>query len=242
MDSTEAHAQKHLEFLGLGPTTYEPEPNRPPDFLTRTGVAVEVRRLNQHAAVGNATVALEYDSIPIAKGMAAALRELQLSSADGNGWFVSFFFRRPVPLWKTLRPIVVASLTDFPLTRSGSAEIEVTENFWLRLYPYSIPRQKRFTFGGYVDRDSGGWLIHEVLRNAQICSDEKRAKVAAVRSNYKEWWLLLVDHIGLGADDLEHELLATQPGIKHDWDRLIILNPADHTRAVELPRLGSGSE
>ena len=240
MDRTEAHALSYLEGLGLGAFQFEPEPNRPPDFLSEGGIAVEARRLNQHAEVDGKPLALEHDSIPIERGMAKLIREMGLPSVNGEGWFVSYLFQRPAPLWKKISKLVKEQLKVLHAHGVVASKLKIADRFWLRLHPYSISRPMRFTFGGYSDRDSGGWLVHEVMRNAQICSDEKSVKVAGVRSKYAVWWLLLVDHIGLGASELETELFSANLGIHHDWDRLILLSPSDSSRAIDIPKLPVG--
>ena len=65
MDAAEAHALRFLEHLGIGPVRYEPDGNQPPDFVTANGIAVEVRRLNQHRVTADGHTALEHDAFPI---------------------------------------------------------------------------------------------------------------------------------------------------------------------------------
>jgi hypothetical protein len=81
--------------------------------------------------------------------------------------------------------------------------------------------------GAVSDRDSGGWVTTELERNLQLCIDEKTAKMSAIRTKYAEWWLLLVDHINYGVEDA----LQVPP---HDWDRIILVSPFDHTQAFEV--------
>ena len=51
--------------------------------------------------------------------------------------------------------------------------------------------------------------------------------MSAIRSKYSEWWLVLIDHIGY-----ETKEALTVPF--HDWDKIILIDPQDHTRAFEL--------
>jgi hypothetical protein len=87
---------------------------------------------------------------------------------------------------------------------------------------------------GCTDRESGGWLIPEMEKNLRICIGEKTKKIANVRSKYEEWWLTLVDHIGYGLDNFDRKQFLDQVSLTHDWKKVILIDPRDHTRAFEL--------
>jgi hypothetical protein len=237
---SEAHAKRYLESCGFGPVTYEPDPNHPPDLLTQDGIAVEVRRLNQHARVKDQLIALDFDALPIHKGMRSLVQTLGSASVDGSGWFVSFRLKRPATMWKVLRPLVASALNDAHLSGRAEPRRKLADGFTLMLHPYSIAREARFTYGGFVDRDAGGWFVSKIMDNAQHCSDEKTMKVAPFRHRYRRWWLLLVDDIGLGDSTLEGDALTSHPGLRHSWDRVLLLSEKDHTRALDLPRADAG--
>ncbi|MGH9611908.1 MAG: hypothetical protein ACRD4P_02390 [Bryobacteraceae bacterium] len=44
---------------------------------------------------------------------------------------------------------------------------------------------------------------------------------------YLEWWLVLSDHINYG----RKESLRVP---RNDWDKIILIDPGDHTRAFEI--------
>ncbi len=83
---------------------------------------------------------------------------------------------------------------------------------------------------GWLDgEDSGAWVVSHLERNVRICIDEKTAKISGIRTKYPEWWLVLIDRIFYGvwvweAIHIPH----------HGWDRVILINPIDPTRAVEV--------
>ena len=52
MKPEEKTAEKYLSALSLGPVTYEPDGNVPPDFKVGKSLGVEVRRLN-HKTTGS---------------------------------------------------------------------------------------------------------------------------------------------------------------------------------------------
>ena len=81
--------------------------------------------------------------------------------------------------------------------------------------------------GGCSDLDSGGWVIPELERNLRICIDEKTSKTRAIREKYPEWWLALIDFINCGEKEVLHV-----PA--HNWDKIILISPLDHTKAYEI--------
>ena len=232
MDAAEALAERYLVYFGFGPVRYEPDGNCPPDFVTADGTAVEVRRLNQHFDRDGESVALEHDSFPYLAGMRHVLASFG-SSKGGQSWWVGFHFHRPAPLWKKVEPKVRAALTD--IDRAGAVtdrKIAIIRRFSITVLPCSSAQGERFLLSGYSDNDAGGWFVHEIQRNIQICVDEKTRKIARFRSQYPRWWLILVDHIGYGGSDFEAELLRERARVRHDWDRVVLLSPLDHTRAT----------
>jgi len=73
-------------------------------------------------------------------------------------------------------------------------------------------------------RRSSYWVVPELERNLKICIDEKTLKTSAIREKYPEWWLVLIDRINFG----DKEALQVSD---HNWDKIILIDPDDHTRA-----------
>jgi hypothetical protein len=239
MKGSEAHAKAFLEHLGLGPVVYEPNGNRPPDLVTAGGIAVEVRRLNQHYEDEGKLRALEHDDFPLLDGFRRLLATFG-PSREGQSWWVSYWFRRPVPKWRVLEKAARELLAHVDReARAPERTIAVHPNFTIRLIPCTVPQLQRFAFSGYVDRNAGGWLIYELQRNLQICSDEKVRKVAPYLDQYDTWWLVLVDKIGHGSGATEEDLIAANVLVRGPWHRLVLLNPSDPTRWVDV-RLDAG--
>ncbi len=89
--------------------------------------------------------------------------------------------------------------------------------------------------GGQVDGDSGGWVLSEMERNIKLCIHEKTEKRNRnARQRYAEWWLILADHIGYGLDRSDQEQFRKQISISHDWQKIILVDPQNHTRAFEI--------
>ena len=128
----------------------------------------------------------------------------------------------------TLKRKVHGALTGFleRRMRLESSKIYITDRFELILIPPSKPRPACFTLGTALDRDTGGWMASLLRENIQICVDEKSRKIAKFRSNYERWWLVLIDHVGYGTQE--------QIQVKHDWDKILVVNPMDPRCGYEL--------
>ena len=74
--------------------------------------------------------------------------------------------------------------------------------------------------------DCGGWLGSELQRNVQIAVEEKTKKIEKRRSNYPEWWLILVDQVGYGMEE--------PFSVKHDWDKVVLINPQQPSQGYEV--------
>ena len=91
-----------------------------------------------------------------------------------------------------------------------------------------------FVMAGCTDQESGGWLLAEMETNIRHCASEKARKISKMRPKYPTWWLALVDHIGRGLDDFDTAMFREQFSIEHAWDKIIVIDPGDHTRWFEL--------
>ena len=127
-----------------------------------------------------------------------------------------------------------ALLTFMAHAHSQPLDCEIVPGFRLKLWPATTVRQTFYLFGGYSDRQTTGYVIHEIEVNLRLCIEEKTRKVAAMRHKYPEWWLVLPDHIGWGLDEFDQESFRKQVSLIHSFDRVILLDPRDHTRAFRI--------
>ena len=79
------------------------------------------------------------------------------------------------------------------------------------------------------DEDSGGWVLEELERNLRFCIDEKTEKIRSHRNRYAEWWLVLVDQLSYGLSECSRAQFKQHIEISHGWDRVILVDPLDHT-------------
>lgn len=237
MDDTERIAEQYLLSLGLGDPAFEPDGNVPPDFLLGGRIAIEVRRLNQYKTLPTGAIEpLDELSNPFVRNVEGYLPNFG-ASARGESWFVFLHFSRPLERWRKLRRKLANVLDSF---KRGSNRLldsyffEVTSNFEIELWRARKPHSEFFLLGGSADEDSGGFVLVETTRSLTVCIPEKEAKVERFRCRYPEWWLVLVNYVGLAlnADDLS-SLRETQP-VSHTWDKVILVNPLNPLIGAEI--------
>jgi hypothetical protein len=234
VDTSESLVEAYLRHSGYTDIKYEPDGNIPPDFLVNGRIAIEVRRLNQNHATSAGVKGLEEVSIPLL----LRVRKLLLSfgpSIAGESWFVFHRFSRPLPKWHLLLTSIERVLQDFIANPNRHPfDRKISENFELKVFRAGSKYSTFFVHAGNSDRQSGGWLLAEMETNLRFCVAEKAKKIASVRAKYPEWWLIFSDHIGLGLDDFDKECFRDQVSISHNFDKIVLFDPRDPTRAFEV--------
>jgi hypothetical protein len=228
-------AEKHVaEFLRRRGHTFKHEPDGriPPDFLVDDRIAVEVQRLIQESGTGHTTLA--ETAIPLWLNVKKLALELGPPTL-GACWCLYYRFQRPITLKKLMRDLKL-QLVAF---RDGGSHkktiLNVGNNFKLEIRPAPRAHETFFVMLGSSDQERGGFLFDEIKRSATICIDKKTGKIKKYRAKYSVWWLVLVDFIAYGLDDLDVQQFKSQVSIPHPgWDKVIVLNPSDATRFFEI--------
>ncbi len=234
MNRDEQIAEAYLAELGLGKPDFEPDGNVPPDFLLQSRIAIEVRRLNKHSFGSGKPQGLEQAEIPLMKAANDVLREFD-PRHDGFSFFVFVRFSRPVPSKKKLQQSMRHELQSF---LAGSRERlnhrTISTGIEIDVIPTTTDHGRPFLIGGNSDDERGGWLLEDMEKNIQHCSDEKQLKIAHYRQNYPEWWLVLVDHIGYALDDFDRRNFKRDVTITHNWNKIVLVSPIDSGHAYEI--------
>lgn len=236
MKPEETRAEEYLKSLNIGQVVFEPRGNVAPDFEVGSDIAVEVRRLNQSYERGGKLRGLEEDRIPIIAKMQKLIETITLpdnSSADLS-WFVCFVIKkRPIESWKEIANLLNEFLLSFYLSDRSMKEIRLSSSISVSLIPASTKLETFFRLGGLSDFDAGGWIIPELTKNIGHCIRAK-SEVLKSLSAYRERWLVLIDHIGLG----RKEDFSIHP---FGWDKVILLAPEGKLTAYEPPALPNGN-
>lgn len=237
MDRSEQVIYAHLQHRGVADIRCEPDGNVPPDFVVNQRVAVEARRLNQREDLPDAFRGLEETAIPFGRTMRQVLDAFGPPRA-GISWFVSYTFRRPL----AARPAMVRALTEALEQFASEPEptrrrVSVASTVTLRFSVASKQHATMFVLGGSADHDGGGFVLAELVRDVSICIDEKSRKISPYRARYPEWWLMFADEIAYGsldAGDIEEFRALMEIRKDHNWDKIVLVNPLDAARAIEL--------
>lgn len=235
LDFSEKLAESYLHHRGYSKIVFEPDGNIPPDFLVDGRIAIEVRRLNQQYDIGQRHQGLEEVAIPLWQKINKLVLSFGNPTTAQNSWFVFYSFRRPLEDWTLLESKIRMTLLSFMKSPSrDNAEWKLGDRFKLRVARASNLHATFYVMGGYSDREAGGWVLAEMEKNLRICITEKTHKISAVRTKYPEWWLVLADHIGYGLDEYDRQLFRETVPLSHTWDKIILIDPRDHTRAFEI--------
>lgn len=236
MKDAERLADQYLRSLALGEVVYEPDGNVPPDFSIDGRIAVEVRRLNQIYIYENKMKeGLEELSIPIWNRFKKNLSSLG-PSFHGECWYVCIYFRRPLEKPQEYWPLIESRLQEFRSRHfREQSKLEITQNLSLELFRSGKDHGYFFMLSTSRDEDSGGRVINEIERNLRLCISEKEAKIAPYRSRYREWWLVLADHIDYSMDDEDRQKFRSyvMPRLSHSFTKIIILDPRGQRSVFE---------
>ncbi len=178
MDDTETLALKYLESLNLGPITFEPDGNIPPDFAIDRRIAVEVRRLNEHwISPAGEVEGLENDLYAIDRLIRSLTDDIGRPTR-GESWFVTYRFSRPLLPWSDLKRAIREYLVHFRDGRIQSTEYSVGHSFHLALFRASQVHPTCFLMGGASDEDSGGFVARLLKENIEFCIKDKGRKIS----------------------------------------------------------------
>jgi len=225
-------AYEHLLFRGHLDVVYEPDGNITPDFLVDGHIAVEVRRLNQNDFNVMPHRGLEESEIPLRMHLVRLLASYGTSNVTR---FIGLDFRRPLPKWsviekgaRTFLDNVVAGALPEGVMRM------VAPNVKLEYLCAVADARDAFELGVENDDDWGGWLLEQFDKNLRLCVDKKARKFAQFRSRYPEWWLVLIDQVAYGLTEHDRQQFRQNTRIEHDWDKIIIVSPIDHSYYFEM--------
>jgi hypothetical protein len=180
MNDSEKFVFEYLKSRDFRSVVYEPDGKVPPDFLIDGRIAVEVRRLNQNEKTAKGHRGLEEVSKPLNALVEKALIAIG-PPVYGVSWFVSYFYRRPLPPWRKLDKLLRNALRELRERPDlETCRIRVAGKLRLSFTRASELHPNLFVLGSYSDQDCGGFVISEIAENLRICMAEKSLKVSRV--------------------------------------------------------------
>jgi hypothetical protein len=224
-------AQGFLRAFFQKEPIYEPlKKGSPPDFCIE-GTAFEVRRLNQHYINADGTVqGLEEVSYPLRDALNGELSKISFLPHRGSFFWI-LDFERPLEAKPSKIAREIARRASFHYSSGSRSKQTLTAHgVTVELAPASNLYQKAFLLGIEVDGDSGGWSGDIYQRPIQCALEEKIKKTRAVAERFDRWFLVLVDSIMTGIEDVGTLTLNLQ-----HFNGIVVINP-NGSLALEWPK------
>ena len=236
----------------------------PPDYVADNEFAVEVRRLNLGVRIKGTTRGEEDCRIPLYESIERTLARIG-KPANGRTWVIDcdYDFPKGLPTTKVVRAQILRALQplttpcndadlkrlrlDHPIDCRHRQEMDLLSHLHLPLKcgicldleEVAADRRARFVLGNVSD-GHGILVLSELEKSIIDAINAKNERIAHRVNRFPEWWLLLVDHIGLVANSglTEHEmdLLRARVHVEHPWSRVIIVSRWQPSSWYELQR------
>lgn len=231
MDSAEKIAESYLKKI-FDNVIFEPNGNIPPDFIADNKIAVEVRRLNENYFKGSKVIGLEKDRIKLSNSFTKICAEFNTDFAEQCYWII-LQYERPIDKIKILNKSLKVALINFLSSPSTPKTIQIGKNFSIQICKAPTQTKQKFRIGGYSDQDSAGW-VHEIYTdNINHAIQEKTTKIAAHKSKYKNWWLVLVDQLEF-LDEYDKPSVIKNLKKNDTWDQVLVIHPHTGSEIIKI--------
>lgn len=215
-----------LKSQGYKDVVYEPDGNNPPDVLLDKQIAIEVRRLNQNTWSGDRIEGLEQIQNKVHSAVISVLNEHNPYNVK-NSAIVSYLFNRPFKDVKALKKWLVKILKEHDFVIDQKIKYEYDYGFEISFWPLDSKWKDAYVYGASSDLDSGGYGLEVFYRNLKWVIEEKDNKIEKYRPRYNEWWIALVDHIGIRFTEDEWKQFYNLPRIETTFNRILIISPGE---------------
>ena len=259
VNEDERLARKWIE--GQGFTDIRRPCEDPPDYVVNGCNAVEVRRLNSMNEIEGRVKGEESSRIPLYETVKNILKNIE-PPGDEETWFiyVEYDFSFPLPKGRIVEKQTREALHSFIYpyeqgvvknpgysyrNKKHSAGPDSLSGFH-RCLPCGIcldlgkggSRSSKFELVEVSD-DKGCIVLPELIKNINICVEEKSQKIEGCINYYDSWWLLLVDHMSklpLSSILQDSELKNLRKAIssREPWSRIVIISPINPEWFYEL--------
>jgi len=228
--SEEKIAYEYLESIGFENIVYEPNGNRTPDFVIDDEIAVEVRRLNQF-----------HNKVPLEKVQFNLLPKIvkQIESFNGKtlfkeSAFVGVSYSRPIKYSKKIKNKINSILEIHSLNMSISNKYFINDHLEINIMPSSEKLEFQYNFGSSLDKNAGGFVLGSIHESLKLIIEEKHEKIKPFKSEYKKWWLILIDYVGYGIRENEIEGFRSNIDFDLRFNKVFIIPPLNPTQGIEL--------
>jgi hypothetical protein len=233
MKREEQIVRSYLESTGEYKILYEPDGNIPPDFTLNGEIAVEVRRLNQNILIGNKLIPVEDLDFNLIPKLEKLFKDITVDNYT-QSIFVSVRYQRPLVVTKELLKEVKNRILESLQLLNKEMLVEINSHLSLKLYRSSLKLDDYISIGAISDLDTGGFIVEIMRQNIGVAISEKDEKVKPYLNLYKTWWLILVDYVGFGLNDIDYQQINSRHGFETVFDKVLIVSSLDFKNSHEL--------
>ena len=236
MKIEEKVAYNYLISEGFTKIQYEPNGNIPPDFLLNDTIAVEVRRLNKHFRIRKTDKPLEELKFRLIPKIRNLLKTYKIPGLDISA-FLIITYGRPLKVDNKLFSDIRKVLNDHIPFIKEQRQYDIRENLRIRIFPSIKKYSSNYVLGIIRDNNTTGFVVSDIYKNLNLIIEEKTLKIASYVKKYKEWWLVLIDQISYGLDELDINELRSLPIKNNSFKKIIILPPGDPKNGIIIDKI-----
>jgi hypothetical protein len=234
MNREEQIASEFLHNLNEGKVIFEPNGfSKSPDFSLNARIGIEVRRLNKQVNLGDEIHPIEEARYPFLRKFDKLLSDLDNPDLEFSiGVYISF--KRPIVLGNMLVKKIKESIRNSTLSEEFGLPILVNENIKYKLIKGN--GRSDTTYFRYItkDMDQGGNVQDSRILALQVAIHEKESKMRAVKNDYSEIWLILIDEIFSCVDYTFKQDLQRYEEIKSSFNRIIVISARDRKSWIDI--------
>lgn len=229
MKREEKIVRAYFISIGYKNIVFEPKGNRTPDFSINEEIAIEVRRLNQF-----------HNGKPIEKVKHNLLPKIinQIESYQNGKYFKSAFvgirYSRPINYNKKIKEKINSILENHSTIMESQKEYKLNDNLELNIFPSPEKLDVQYHFGSSIDFNEGGFVLGNIYKSLKVIIPEKSKQIEKYKSEYKTWWLALVDNIGNGLSETEFSQLRESINFDLKFDKVFIISYLNPIRGGEI--------
>lgn len=199
--------------------------NDPPDILLGNSTAVEVTRLTKQVVHEGKKHSLETREPKIRDSFASVVTKAKNKIIHGQSYFVSA--TASLPHYNNIRhgkAIKLALSEICPLSPGQIENIQIDDYVTLHVMLSSRLFETTFRAGAVNLIESGGWVLKELVEQAQWALDQKTSVVSDVLREYDDWWLAVGSHLTFSLDNEEVDFVSHNLQGRNVWSKIILVD------------------
>ena len=199
--------------------------NHPPDILLGNSTAIEVTRLVKQVLHEGKEHSLETREPEIRDSFTSVVTKAKNKIIHGQSYFVSA--TASLPHYNNIKhgkAIKLALSEICPLSPGQIENIQIDDYVTLHVMLSSRLFETTFRAGAVNLIESGGWVLKELVEQAQWALDHKTSVVSDVLREYDDWWLAVGSHLTFSLDNEEVDFVSHNLQGRNVWSKIILVD------------------